>query len=82
MGEFWPISLVVSLYKLVANVVDKRLGLVMDKMISPNQLTFLKGRMLVYGVVVVNELIDLAKGTRKGYLISKVDFDKVYNLVS
>lgn len=37
--------------------------------------------MLVNGVVDVNEVIGLAKRTRKAYLILKVDFEKVYDSV-
>ncbi|GAU17375.1 hypothetical protein TSUD_232510 [Trifolium subterraneum] len=35
-----------------------------------------------YGVVAVNEIIDLAKKTRKECLIFKVDFEKAYDSVS
>lgn len=82
LGEFRHISLVGSQYKLVAKVLAKRLGLVMHKLISPNQSTFLKGRVLVVGVMVANELIDLAKRTKNACLIFKVDFEKAYDSVS
>ncbi|MCH88690.1 cysteine-rich receptor-like protein kinase [Trifolium medium] len=52
IGDFMPISLVGSLYKLVSKVLAK----VMPKLISPNQLAFIKDRQLVDGVVAVNEL--------------------------
>lgn len=54
----------------------------MDKLISFNQSSFLKGKFLVNGVVVVKELVDLAKKTKKSFFIFKMDFDKVYDLVS
>ncbi|MCH82139.1 cytochrome P450, partial [Trifolium medium] len=59
-----------------------RLAKEMDKLISPNQLAFIQGRKLVDGVVAVNEIIDLAKKSRKECLIFKVDFEKVYDSVS
>ncbi|MCI69433.1 RNA-directed DNA polymerase (Reverse transcriptase), partial [Trifolium medium] len=37
IGDFRPISLVESLYKVVAKVLAGRLSTVMDKLISPNQ---------------------------------------------
>lgn len=61
IGDFRPISLVSSLYKLVAKVLAGRLSTVMDKLISPNQSAFIKGRQLVDGVVAVNEIIDFAR---------------------
>ncbi|GAU48545.1 hypothetical protein TSUD_99510 [Trifolium subterraneum] len=61
IGDFRPISIVGSLYKLVAKVLASRLAKVMDKLISPNQSAFIKGRQLVDGVVAVNEIIDIAE---------------------
>lgn len=70
-----------SLYKHVAKIII-RLGHVKEKHISPNQLTFQKGRMLINGVVVVNEVIDLTKRSQKTYIILNMDFEKAYNYVS
>jgi hypothetical protein len=41
------------------------MGPVMDKIISKNQSVFIKGRMLVDGVLVVNEVVDLAQKSKK-----------------
>lgn len=65
LGDFQPISQVGSLYKLVAKVLAIRLGYLMENLISPNQSVFLKGRMLVDRVVAINEMVDLAKGSKK-----------------
>lgn len=59
-----------------------RLRLVMDKFIFPNHSAFLKRRMLVDDVVAVNEVVDLAKKSKKVVCILKVDFEKVYVSVS
>lgn len=50
----------------------------MGKLIFSNQYVFLKGMLLVDGVVAVNELVDLAKCSKKSCLIFKVDFEKAY----
>ncbi|MCI06467.1 RNA-directed DNA polymerase (Reverse transcriptase), partial [Trifolium medium] len=54
----------------------------MDSIISKNQSAFIKGRNLADGVVVVNEVVDLAKRTNKECVIFKVDFEKAYDSVS
>jgi hypothetical protein len=41
----------------------------MKDLIAPTQSAFIKGRNLVDGVLVVNELVDLAKKQRKRHLI-------------
>jgi len=53
----------------------------MNSIISPSQSAFLKGRHLVDGVLVVNELVDFAKKTKKDCLIFKVGFEKAYGSV-
>jgi len=47
LKDFRPISLLGSLYKLLAKVLAKRLAGVMNSTISPSQSAFLKGRNLV-----------------------------------
>jgi hypothetical protein len=51
----------------------------MNTLIAPSQSAFIKGRNLVDGVLVVNELVDLAKRHGKECLIFKVDFEKAYD---
>jgi hypothetical protein len=74
LSDFRPISLLGSLYKIIAKVLAKRLGNVMDSIISSNQSAFIKGRNLVDGVLVVNEVVDWAKKSKKECFIFKVDF--------
>jgi hypothetical protein len=81
ISEFRLISLLGSLYKLLAKVLAVRLGKVMDSITSKNQSVFIKGRFLADGVVVLNEVVDFAKRSKKEYLILKVDFQKACDLV-
>ncbi|GAU34179.1 hypothetical protein TSUD_162800 [Trifolium subterraneum] len=81
LGDFRPISLLGCLYKLIAKVLTNRLANVMNSLIAGNQSAFIKGRNLVDGVVVVNEVVDLAKRSGKECLIFKVDFEKAYDSV-
>lgn len=65
LGEFRPISVEGSLCKFVAKVLATTFGLGMEKYVSPNQLIFLKGVMMLDGVVVVDEVINLSKRSKK-----------------
>jgi hypothetical protein len=53
----------------------------MDRLVASTQSAFLQGRQLVDGVVVVNEVVDLAKRTGQSCMIFKVDFEKAYDSV-
>jgi hypothetical protein len=81
LGDFRPISLLGCLYKILAKVLTARLANVMDRIVATTQSAFLKGRQLVDGVVVINEVVNLAKRTGKSCLILKVDFEKAYDSV-
>jgi hypothetical protein len=81
LKDFRPISLLGSLYKLLAKVLARRLAGIMNSIISSSQSAFLKGRHLVDEVLVVNEIVDFAKKAKKECLIFKVDFEKAYDSV-
>lgn len=76
-----PISLIGSLYKILAKVLVGRLKLVMSKLIGEAQSAFIKGRNILDGVVVLNETVEDAKKSKKELLVFKVDFAKAYDSV-
>lgn len=67
LGNFRLISLVDSLYKMLVKVLVSRFLKVMGNIISQEQLTFLKGRQLVDGLVALNKDLDLAKLSKQEY---------------
>lgn len=82
LSEYRPISSIGSMYKIVAKLVANRLKSVLGKVISSSQSAFLPGRQILDRVVVVNELLDLAKKRKDQCLLPKVDFEKAYDSVS
>lgn len=81
LSDFRPISLLGCWYKILSKVLANRLANAIGNLIPKTQSAFLKGRQLVEGVVVVNEVIDYAKKMGKECLILKVDFEKAYDSV-
>ncbi|MCI03330.1 LINE-1 reverse transcriptase like, partial [Trifolium medium] len=82
LSDYRPICLVSSLYKIVAKVLAARLKKVLGKVISKFQSAFLPNRQILDGVLVVNELIDLAKRRKDNCLLFKVDFERAYDTVN
>ncbi|GKV11938.1 hypothetical protein SLEP1_g23150 [Rubroshorea leprosula] len=79
--EYRPISLIGVMYKVIAKLLASRLCKVLHKIIGEQQMAFIKGRQLVDGVVIANEVIDEAKRRRKKSFVFKVDFEKAYDKV-
>ncbi|GKV03082.1 hypothetical protein SLEP1_g15450 [Rubroshorea leprosula] len=80
--EFRPISLIGSLYKIIAKLLSTRLRSVMADIIGEHQMAFIEGRQLCEGVVVANEIIDEAKRKKKSSFVFKVDFEKAFDKVN
>lgn len=67
---------------MLAKVLANRLEKVVHKVISLSQSTFIRGRNILNGVVVANEIVDEAKKKKKSLFMFKIDFEKAYNLVN
>ncbi|KAH1057945.1 hypothetical protein J1N35_036010 [Gossypium stocksii] len=51
----------ISLYKIVAKVLSRRLREVIGELVSETQCAFIKGRQLFYGILIANEVIHSMK---------------------
>lgn len=82
LNHFRPISLICSLYKILAKVLANRLQKVVGKVISNTQAAFIKDRFILDGVVVLNETIEDARRSKEKRIFFKVDFEKAFDSVS
>jgi len=81
LNDFHPISLVGSLYKILAKVLANRLRSVIGLVISDSQSAFIKSRQILDDILVANEIVDEARKLQKELLLFKVDFEKAYDTV-
>lgn len=82
ISEYRPICLIGCIYKIISKLLALRLKKVLGGVISTCQSAFLPNRQILDGVVVVNEVVDLAKRANKSCFVLKVDFEKAYDYVS
>jgi hypothetical protein len=81
LNDFRPISLVGSLYKILAKLLANRLRRVIGSVISETQTAFVKDRQILDGILIANEVVDEARRSKKELLLFKVDFEKAYDSV-
>ncbi|GJU61777.1 RNA-directed DNA polymerase, eukaryota [Tanacetum coccineum] len=79
--DFCPISLIGSLYKIIAKILANQLCLVMGDIVSKVQTAFVANRQILNGPFIINELINWCKSKKKETMIFKVDFEKAYDSV-
>jgi hypothetical protein len=81
VADFPPISLVSSVYKILSKVLANRLRKVVGNVVSTTQSAFIRGRQILDGILIANEIVDDAKKSNKDLLLFKVDFEKAYDSV-
>ncbi|KAK2407627.1 hypothetical protein QL285_043230 [Trifolium repens] len=81
LNDFRPISLVSSLYKILAKVLANRVCFVMGSVISESHTSFVKDRQILDGILIANEVVDEARRSKKELMLFKVDFEKAYDSV-
>jgi len=81
LNDYRPISLVGSLYKVLAKLLANHLKCVIGSVVSDSHSAFVKGRQILDGILVANEVVDEAKKLNRDLLLFKVDFEKAYDSV-
>jgi hypothetical protein len=66
-------------FKIFTKVLNNRILKVADKLIGPSQTTFIPGRYIMEGVVVLHETIHELHRKKQDRVLLKLDFKKTYD---
>nr|GEW33336.1 RNA-directed DNA polymerase, eukaryota [Tanacetum cinerariifolium] len=81
VGEYRPISLIGSIYKVVTKILANRLSTVIADIILNVHTTFLPNRQILDGPFTINELLALCHQKKHSAMGFKIDFAKAYDSI-
>ena len=82
LSNWRPITLTNSDYKILAKALAERLSSVIDKLISSDQVGYIKGRQISTIIRSIDDVINYVNKTKKaGYLLA-IDYAKAFDSVS
>ncbi|XP_035841287.1 uncharacterized protein LOC118488182 [Helianthus annuus] len=82
LKEYRPISLVGIVNKVISKVLAGRLKRVLDSVISGSQSAFIRGRYILDGPLIVNEIQNWSRKSKRKTFFLKVDFEKAYDNIN
>ena len=82
ISQFRPIALINVIFKIVSKAFATRLDPIENRVISPNQTAFIKGRFILDGALALQEIVHELKKKKLGGVSLKIDFEKAYDRVN
>lgn len=82
LEDFKCILLIRSLYKIISKILASKLKLVINELISSCQSTFIQGRKMLDEVLVIKDILDFTKRSKRECMFVKLEFEKAYDRVS
>jgi hypothetical protein len=78
-SDYRPIALCNLCYKIVTNIIAKRIRPILSRSLSEEQLGFLKGRQILDAIGTTQECLHSIKAKRLQAIILKLDLKKAYD---
>jgi hypothetical protein len=79
--QYRPICLLNVSFKIFTKVATIRINSVADNIITPTRTTFMRGRNILEGVVILHETVHELHRRNQNGIIFKIDFEKAYDKV-
>ncbi|GKD13922.1 RNA-directed DNA polymerase, eukaryota, reverse transcriptase zinc-binding domain protein [Tanacetum coccineum] len=77
--DFRPTSLIGCQYIIIGKLLANRLSLVIRECVSSEQSAFIKGSNILYGLLILNEVMEWHRKRKKRLMIFNVNFEKAYD---
>jgi hypothetical protein len=80
--QFRPICLLNVSFKIFTKVAVNRMTGITTKLINPSRTTFIPGRNIMEGVIMLHEIMHAIHRKKMSGVILKLDFEKAYDKVN
>ena len=80
--DYRPISLIGCMYKVIAKLLAIRLKMVIGEVVDETRSTYIQGRHIHDGPLIINEIISWAKQKKKKMFLFKIDFEKAFDSIN
>jgi hypothetical protein len=82
ISDFRPITLIGVINKTLSKVLGNRLKKVIGSIVSEEQTTFILGRNILDGPLMLNEVVAMLKKKKRKGMLFKLDIEKAYDSVN
>lgn len=81
MGDFWPISIINIVPKLLTKVLSNRLRLMLPQLVSFYQTAFTRDRHIADNFMATREILQHVSAVKEKAIFAKVDFPKAFDSI-
>lgn len=79
LNDFRPISLIGSVYKIIAKLLAERLKNVIHRLVDGHKMAFIKGRQIMDAILIANECVEATQRSNNPGILCKLDIQKAYD---
>jgi hypothetical protein len=81
LNNWRPITLLESIYKILAKLLARRLQAILPSIIRPNQTGFVEGRSILDNVFITQESLNWAEESNQDLVLLLLDFEKAFDRI-
>jgi len=81
LGNWRPITLLGSLYKILAKTLARRLQGIFPTIVRPNQTGFVEGRSILDNIFLAQEALEWAVESDQDLILLLLDFEKAFDKI-
>ena len=71
LSNYHPFSLISCIYKIISKMLATRIKAIIGKVVGKVQSTYVEGRNILYGPLIVNDICSWLRALKRGFFYSR-----------